>query len=85
MRSEVISEQLTIHLKEKWQGRTCLMCQSSSWTIADMIFELREFNHGQLIIGGGPVIPIIPVTCDGCGNTLFIDAVRTGIVDYPRR
>lgn len=71
---------LETHLKEKWLSRTCPMCQSNSWSISDTIYELRKFTNGSLIIGGEPVLPVIPIGCDICGNTVFINAYTTGIL-----
>ncbi len=81
MGQKVESEKLVKHLKEKWNGRSCPMCQTGNWTISDTIFEIREFNQGSVVIGAGPLIPVIPVTCENCGNTLFINAIKAGIVD----
>lgn len=38
-----------------------------------------EFNKGGLVIGG-QVIPIIPITCDNCANTLFVNAILSGVL-----
>ena len=50
------------HLKDKWAGRPCPMCGTGNWNVNDSTFQLTEFNQGSVVIGG-PVIPIIPVTC----------------------
>ena len=38
------------------------------WEVSDRIYELREFNGGDLIIGGS-LYPIIAMTCKSCGAT----------------
>ncbi len=81
MGKKVESEKLVSHLKAKWQGRPCPMCNTGNWTVSDTIFEIREFNDGNLDLGGGPLVPIVPITCDNCGNTLFINAIKVGLVD----
>jgi len=70
------------HLRAKWSGRPCLMCGDGNWNVQDSIYQLLEFNHGGLVIGG-PVIPIIPVVCSNCGNTLLVNAITAGIVTPP--
>lgn len=76
-----VSHRIDHYIKDKWHGRPCPMCQTGSWSVSDRVYELREFNNGHLIIGGGPVIPVISVVCDECGNTMFIDAYHTGMMD----
>jgi len=75
------SEKIISFLNEKWQGRPCPMCHVGKWSVQDKVFELREFHGGGLVIGGTPIIPIIPVTCGNCGNTIFINAIMTGVVE----
>jgi len=68
-------------LKEKWQGRSCPMCQVGTWSVQDTIFELREFHGGGLKIGKQLIMPVVPVTCDNCGNTVLINAITAGFVE----
>lgn len=69
-------------LDVRWRGATCPLCGGRGWNVADKIFELREYNDGELIIGGAgtSIVPVIPVTCDTCGNTVFINALSTGLM-----
>lgn len=74
------TEKLIAFLNTKWQGRPCPMCQAGKWSVQDKVFELREFHGGGLVIGGTPIVPVIPVTCENCGNTIFLNAITAGIV-----
>ncbi len=74
------SEDLIKFLNEKWQDQACPMCNEKKWVVQDKVFELREFHEGDLVLGGTPIIPIIPVTCQNCGNTILINALETGVV-----
>ncbi|RXK48849.1 hypothetical protein [Aquirufa rosea] len=85
MGQKIESEKLLNHLKEKWQGRPCPMCGVGNWNVSDTIFELREFNQGNLVMGGGPIFPVIPVTCDNCGNSVFINAIVTKLVEQNKK
>jgi hypothetical protein len=66
-------------LGDKWRGRPCQMCGVGKWNVQESTFQLTEFNQGSMVIGG-PVIPVVPVTCDNCGNTVLVNAILTGIV-----
>jgi hypothetical protein len=67
------------HLKRKWKGRSCQMCGTGNWNVQDKVFELAEFPQGSLMVGG-PVIPVIPVVCSNCGNTVLVNAILSGAV-----
>ena len=75
------SEKLISLLNAKWRSNPCPMCGVRGWAVLDKVFELREFHGGALVLGSGPIIPIVPVTCNNCGNTIFINAIKAGIVD----
>ncbi|MCR4315269.1 MAG: hypothetical protein NUW37_02860 [Planctomycetes bacterium] len=77
----VNSELLIDHLKKKWRGKPCTLCGASSWGVSDKVYELREFNEGDFKVGNVPIMPLIPVTCDNCGNTILVNAILTGFVD----
>ena len=67
------------HIKLKWKSQSCPMCRESAWNVNSMVYELREFKGGGLVIGGdSTIIPVTPITCTNCGyivllNTMFID------------
>jgi len=72
-------EKLMRHLQETALGRTaCPMCMGRSWDAADLIMEMRGFAHHSIVVGG-PVVPLITVTCKTCGYTLLFNALRAGI------
>lgn len=68
------------HLSDKWQGRPCPMCQSGEWSVQSKIFELREYRGGSFVVGGVPILPVVPITCGNCGNTLLINAIKLGVL-----
>jgi hypothetical protein len=75
-------ERAATWLREKWQTpANCIVCGQNNWQIGE-VFELRAFHGGNLVLGGGnPVLPVFPVSCNVCGNTVFINALRAGVVD----
>jgi ribosomal protein S27AE len=78
--TDVKSENIIQHLSAKWKGRACPMCGTGNWTVSDKVFELREYHDGNIVLGSGPIVPLIPVTCDNCGNVVFVNAIVAGSV-----
>ena len=58
-------------------------CSGGNWILSDTIFELREFNSGDLVIGGSSssIFPVIAISCGNCGNTHFFNAILLGLVE----
>jgi hypothetical protein len=74
------SREIIDFLNEKWNGTQCPMCHENEWNI-EGIFELREFKDGNLIVVNDcKIIPVIPVTCKNCGNTILINPLTTGLM-----
>lgn len=67
------------HLRVKWAGRSCNMCGQGNWNVSGKLFELREFQSGSLSVGG-PVVPVVPIVCTNCGNTVLVNAIVSGVV-----
>jgi hypothetical protein len=70
------------YLRQKWGGRVCPMCGVGNWSVNESTFQLTEFNNGSMIIGG-PVVPVVPVICMNCGNTVLVNAITAGLVTPP--
>lgn len=64
-------------LSEKWGSRDCPMCGKGPWEVQDRVFQLTEFHQGNIVIGG-PLVPVIPVTCTNCGHTVLVNAIISG-------
>lgn len=59
----------------------CPICKSSPIIINDRIFELREFERGDIVFGKGtPILPVIVLNCSNCGHTYFLNAVILGLI-----
>jgi hypothetical protein len=67
------------HLNMKWGLRPCPMCGISNWNVQGRVFQLMEFNEGNLVLGG-QLIPVVPIICNNCGNTVLVNAIVAGIV-----
>ena len=77
---ELETQKFLDHLKDKWKENPCPMCGHKNWSISGKIFEMREFSGGDFFLGGGPIIPIAPVTCENCGNTVMINALKPNLM-----
>ena len=69
------------HLDKRWKDKTCPVCHSDKWSLGDQIFEIREFNEGNLIVDSGPIFPVIPIVCDSCGNVVLLNAIKAGFLE----
>ena len=83
--AKINSEKVLNHLKDKWKGKPCPLCGVGNWNISDSVYELREFHDGNLVLGSGPIMPIVPVTCSNCGNTIMVNALLSGAVGQPKK
>ncbi len=81
MERKINHEKLAKHLKSKWMGKPCQMCGVGSWHMTDTVFELRVYREGNLLLDGGPITPYIPIICDNCGYTVFVNADVAGLID----
>lgn len=72
--TKIDGQNMIAYLKDKWEGRRCPMCGKGNWSVQDTVYEIREFNEGSFVVGG-PVIPVVPIVCTNCGNTVFLNAI----------
>jgi hypothetical protein len=80
--SSLDTEKFIAFIGQKWDGRSCPMCGSGPWSVQDKVFQLTEFSDGNMVIGG-PVIPVVPVTCNNCGYTVVVSAILAGAISTP--
>lgn len=67
-------------LNSQWQGaKVCPICKNNNWNISEKPVELREFHGGNLVVGG-PVYPLISITCKVCGHILLFNAIVAGLL-----
>ena len=82
-RDRMQGERALAWLNEHWtMPRGCPICGSSDWQVGQ-VGEIRQYNDGNLILGGpgGGVIPTFPVVCTTCGYIHLFSALLTGVVD----
>lgn len=67
---------------EKKNIPVCQLCNNNEWEISTKLFQLLEFDTNGLVLGGD-AYPVVPITCNHCGNTLFVNAIVAGLIDKP--
>lgn len=79
--SDAEYKRLLAHVQSKWRPPTeCAVCKSNNWNVSREVYEIREFQHGGMVLGGNTAIaPLCPVTCNTCGNTVLFNALVAGI------
>jgi hypothetical protein len=70
-------QRLNAHLQNILR-QPCAICGSGSWQVEDKIFEVREFGTDPA--GQTSVKPVISMTCNGCGQVVFLSALKTGVI-----
>lgn len=66
-------------LNSKWRGgKTCSICGTNTWSVSPQLAELRPLSLAGFLLGGVTVTPLIVLTCNNCGNTVLINALKAG-------
>lgn len=76
------TQQVINHLTEvSPDGIVCPVCGQRHWNVMNTIIEAREFQNGNIILGGeSAIVPYVSITCNRCGNSLLFNAIQLGIV-----
>ena len=76
--SDIDTKKVLEHLnKVHGTSKVCKFCGANDWAVIGKVFELREFRNQ---VAGSPVIPVVPVTCNQCGNLLLFNAIAAKLV-----
>ena len=77
----VNSEKLFQKLNEIWGNRPCPMCGNNQWTVSEDIYTPTLLSESGAIELGNKMLPLIPVSCTRCGNTVFVNGKILGCVE----
>lgn len=69
------TDKLINTINEKWITKNCSLCGNNDYTISSILVELHEHNNENKII------PLVPITCNNCGNTIFISPLTINCID----
>jgi hypothetical protein len=75
------TQKLIEHLSVKWKQKPCPLCGGGPWNVQDTTYQLMEFSEGGALVLGGPILPVIPVICANCGNTVLVNAVVSKVIN----
>lgn len=78
---KVNREKLIATINEKWQTKMCPMCGKNNWTIDTNMMTMLGVGEDKSINLGGKILPVVPITCNECGNTIFVNPLAIGCVD----
>lgn len=69
-------------LNEKWHGsKNCVICGHNDWSAGETASRLGPYYHVDgTVLGGGPVYPLLVVTCVNCGYTMLFNGIVMGLV-----
>ncbi len=79
-RIEVEKKRLVEKINEIWGDTTCPICQKHDWTTSGEIYTPSLINEQGRIDLGKKMLPLMPITCSNCGNTLFINGKVLGCI-----
>lgn len=65
-------------IESRWESPHCTLCKSNAWQLGE-IGQIPEFIPGGPLMIGGSIVPIVPVICTYCGNTVLLNAVVIGL------
>jgi hypothetical protein len=69
-------------LKDNWKNRPCPMCGNLEWKIQGAVFQLVPWGEDHVVtVAGTANVPVVPVICTQCGNTLIVSAKIAGLVE----
>ena len=69
---EELVDQLIEHLQGTWGDEPCPYCGADEWTVGRSIVAVPFLRADE-------IQPFFVVTCDRCGNTVFISADAVGL------
>ena len=70
-------------VNEKWgKDFKCPFCHADKFTITNSIYQLPAFNKTDVgfMNRDNTVLPVIPLACENCGYTVFINAIICGVL-----
>ena len=65
---------------QRINAQACSLCGEVEWSVSEYVFQAIEFD-GKGVVFGGAAYPMVPITCDNCGNTYFINAFAADLID----
>lgn len=74
-------EKLIATINSKWKQKTCPMCGENKWDIGNQMITMVGVGEDKSIQLGGQFMPLVPIVCSACGNTVLVNPLVVGCVD----
>lgn len=79
--NKINTNKLISLLEEKWGETLCPMCGENNFEVTKKVFKLRDYHQSFLCFENeSSVMPVLPVICTNCGNTILINAITIGLI-----
>jgi hypothetical protein len=65
-------------LSDHWGNSACPFHGQTSWEVGHVVMTIA-YGGGDIVLGG-PTYPLLTVTCNVCGYTVFVNAIKAGVV-----
>jgi hypothetical protein len=66
-------------ITQHWGAAGCPFHGPTNWQIDNHLAQVPVYSARSFLVGG-PVYPLIVVTCAICGFTVFVNALRAGVL-----
>lgn len=66
------------HLNKTWKNNACPMCGAIEWGTERIIYSPLRVGEDNVVYWKDGLMPLVPIVCGKCGNTLFINANIVG-------
>jgi hypothetical protein len=60
--------------------KICPLCRNTTWDTLDIVFELKSYAPEGEREEEQTVMPLVPLTCKNCGNTILINVIAAGVL-----
>lgn len=67
-------------LISKLKPYSCPLCNDGQWIVTSEIFYLNEYFKDKVVVGAKS-FPVLPIVCNKCGNTMFINALVANLIE----
>ena len=68
-------------IEDNWVGkRSCPICEGTGWFVGEYLGEVKSIQpKSKFWLNGGSSYPMIVLSCENCGYSLFFNAIVAGM------
>ena len=75
------TKKLLEKLNSTWINKQCPICNNTNWGVDNRIVTPVNVGVNKELLIGGAISPLVPVTCENCGYTIFINTLKLDVLD----